>query len=81
MTRDEVAAKIRTITATFLNIDEAKVTEDAHFVRDLGTDSLSQVELIINFEEEFWGVSDEQAERCLTVRDAIELFFHAGGES
>ena len=46
---------------------------EASFVDDLGADSLDQVELIMAMEEEFdISISDEDAEKIATVRDAIE---------
>jgi len=42
-------------------------------VDDLGADSLDQVELIMAMEEDFGvSISDEEAEKITTVRDAIE---------
>jgi len=43
------------------------------FVDDLGADSLDLVELIMSMEEEFdTDISDEDAEKILTVKDAID---------
>ena len=56
-----------------LGVDEAKVTEEASFVDDLGADSLDTVELVMAFEEEFGcEIPDDAAEKILTVKDAIE---------
>lgn len=55
-----------------LGINEAEVTPDASFVEDLGADSLDVVELIMALEEEFdLKITDEEAERIATVRDAV----------
>jgi acyl carrier protein len=49
-----------------------KVTDEAAFVEDLGADSLDTVELVMRFEEEFEvEIPDEDAEKMLTVGDAI----------
>jgi acyl carrier protein len=57
-----------------LGVDEAKVTENAHFVEDLGADSLDTVELVMAFEEEFGcEIPDSAAEKILTVKDAINF--------
>ena len=53
--------------------DEAAITEEAHFVNDLGADSLDTVELIMEFEEEFGiEIPDEEAENITTISSAIK---------
>ena len=70
---DDVASKIKKIVADHLGIDEAKVTEEASFIDDLGADSIDTVELVMAFEEEFGSeISDSEAEKILTVGDAIK---------
>ena len=47
---------------------------------DLGADSLDQVELIMAMEEEFdVSISDEDAEKIGTVKDAIDYIKNALG--
>ena len=71
---DDVASKVKKIVADHLGVDEAKVTEEASFIDDLGADSLDTVELVMAFEEEFGSeISDSDAERILTVGDAIKF--------
>ena len=62
------------IVADHLGIDEVKVTEEASFIDDLGADSLDTVELVMAFEEEFGSeISDSDAEKILTVGDAVKF--------
>ena len=71
---DEVASKVKKIVSDHLGIDEAKVTEEAIFIDDLGADSLDTVELVMAFEEEFGSeISDSEAEKILTVGEAIKF--------
>ena len=49
------------------------MTPAAHFVNDLGADSLDTVELVMALEEEFdTEIPDEQAEKIQTVGQAID---------
>ena len=73
MTKD-IASKVKKMVADHLGVDELKVTEEANFVDDLGADSLDTVELVMAFEEEFGSeISDSEAEKIITVGDAIRF--------
>lgn len=49
-----------------------KVNKGAHFVNDLGLDSLDTVELVMAFEDEFAiEIPDADAEKILSCGDAI----------
>jgi acyl carrier protein len=67
-----IADKVKKIVVQNLGCSEDQVTEDAKFIEHLGADSLDQVELVMQLEEEF-GVTipDNAAEKLSTVGDAI----------
>jgi acyl carrier protein len=67
-----------------LGVEEADVVPTASFVDDLGADSLDLVELIMSLEEEFSApgqkveIPDEDAEKIVTVQDAIDYIHNHG---
>ena len=71
----EVSERVKKIIAEHLGIDDmSKITDDAKFIDDLGADSLDTVELVMAFEEEFGSeISDSDAEKILTVGDAVKF--------
>ncbi len=69
---ENIAERVKKIVVEHLGVDEAKVSESASFIDDLGADSLDTVELVMAFEEEFGvEIPDDAAEKILTVKDAI----------
>ncbi|WP_302885551.1 acyl carrier protein [Acinetobacter sp. Z1] len=67
-----IEMRVKQIIVEQLGVDEGEVVANASFVDDLGADSLDLVELIMAFEEEFgFEIPDDDAEKILTVRDAI----------
>lgn len=65
--------KIKKIIADKLSVDLDEVVDSASLTDDLGADSLDLVELIMSMEEEFdIEIPDDEAERMVTVKDAID---------
>jgi acyl carrier protein len=69
----DVTAKVKEIIMEKLGTSEDKITPEASFRNDLGADSLSTVELMMELEEVFGiDIEDEEAEKIETVKDAVE---------
>ena len=70
---EEVARTIHNILEDKLGIVSTQVTSDANFVKDLGVDSLDYAELVMEFEQKFKiKIPDQDAEKLLTVQDAVD---------
>ena len=66
-------SKVRDIIVEQLGVSPDAVKPEAKFTDDLGADSLDTVELIMALEEEFGvEIPDEEAEKILTVGNALE---------
>jgi len=69
----DVLDKIKEIIVDKLGVEDKKITNESHFIEDLGADSLDTVELIMQFEEDFnLEIPDEDAEKILTVNQAYD---------
>jgi len=79
-----VFERVRKIIAEQLGVDEANIAPKTSFVDDLNADSLDLVELIMSLEEEFgkggqgFEISDEDAEKIVTVQDAVSYITEHG---
>ena len=70
----DITDRVKKIVVEHLNVDEAKVSDDASFIDDLGADSLDTVELVMAFEEEFdIEIPDDAAETIQTFGDAVRF--------
>lgn len=78
--------RLKKIVVEQLGVDEKDVAPTASFVEDLGADSLDLVELIMSIEETFSDaahkveIPDEDAEKIVTVQDAVDYLKEQGVE-
>ena len=74
--------KLKKIIVDVLNVDENEITMDTTFIDDLGADSLDVFQIIMGPEEEFdIEIPNEQAEKIVTVGDAVEQIKAAMNEN
>ena len=70
---DDLFAKMKTLIAEKLEIDEESISLDSSFRKDLGADSLDTYELVYAIEEEMGiTIPDEKANEFETVKDAVD---------
>jgi len=69
----DIESRVKKIVAEQLGVAEADIKNESSFVDDLGADSLDTVELVMALEDEFeMEIPDEQAEKIITVQQAID---------
>lgn len=72
-TKEQIEERVKEIVSEQMNVSKDQVTREAAFTTDLGADSLDQVELVMELEEEFSvTIPDEAAEKITTVGQAID---------
>jgi NADH dehydrogenase (ubiquinone) 1 alpha/beta subcomplex 1 len=70
--RAETSERVINVLKKHEKVDPAKVSEDSHFVKDLGLDSLDSAEIICEIEQEFvMEIPNEEAFKLQSVRDVI----------
>ena len=78
--------RLKTIVVERLRVRDEEVIPSASLVDDFGADSLDLVELIMAVEKEFSGpsrkirITDEDAEKIVTIRDAVDYLKNSGVE-
>jgi acyl carrier protein len=73
MAEQSTEAQVRDIICEKLSVKPEQVSPETSFVNDIGADSLDLVELIMELEDKFdMQIPDEEAEKILTVGDAIK---------
>ena len=80
-----VEQRVKEIVVNQLNVNEEQVTPSAHFMNDLGADSLDTVELVMAFEEELKDeikgeIPESDAEKLQTVGQVIDYIKAKAGK-
>ncbi|XP_052071695.1 acyl carrier protein, mitochondrial-like isoform X2 [Mytilus californianus] len=73
MTFDAITQRVMLVLRLYDKINPEKLTEDSHFMNDMGLDSLDQVEIIMAMEDEFsFEIPDSDADRLMRPRDIVQ---------
>ena len=73
VSRDEIAKKVRQLIAEYSSVDVETVQETTEPHNDLGWDSLDDVEMVMELEEEFdINVPDDFGQEVKTVGDIVD---------
>ena len=74
--------QLKKIIAEVCDVVEDKITMDSTFKDDLDADSLDVFQIVTAIEDEFeLEISDEDAEKIVTVGDAVEQIQNATGNN
>lgn len=66
--------QLKKVIAEVLNLDPNELTMSTTFTDDLGADSLDVFQIVLGIEEAFdIEIAPEDAEKVVTVEDALEL--------
>ncbi|MEK7269821.1 MAG: acyl carrier protein [Planctomycetota bacterium] len=75
-----VEERVIDIVSEQLGVPKDQIKAETSFVNDLGADSLDQVELVMNFEDEFdVQIPDTDAEKIQTVGGAVDYIQKRSG--
>jgi len=78
---DETTERVRKVIAATLKVPLERVVPGAHFVRDLGMESIKSVELIAALEEEFnVEIDADSVGDIVTVEKSIAYMQKAAGK-
>lgn len=73
MNEQEILTKVAPIIADKLGIQTEQVVMDAHFINDLGADSLGLVDITMALEEEYGlEIPDEESSKLVTVGAMVQ---------
>jgi acyl carrier protein len=66
--------KVKRVIREQFGVREEEIVPTASLIDDLGADSLDLVELVMALEEEFeFEMTDEEAEKLVTVQDIVDF--------
>ncbi|KAM9393831.1 NADH:ubiquinone oxidoreductase subunit AB1b isoform 2-T2 [Pholidichthys leucotaenia] len=73
LTLEGVKERVMYVLKLYDKINPEKLQIDSHFMKDLGLDSLDQVEIIMAMEDEFgFEIPDGEAEKLMTPEEIVQ---------
>ncbi|KAG8433202.1 hypothetical protein GDO86_017476 [Hymenochirus boettgeri] len=73
LTLENIAERVLYVLKLYDKIDPEKLTVGSHFMKDLGLDSLDQVEIIMAMEDEFgFEIPDADGEKLMTPQEIVD---------
>uniref|UniRef100_A0A6J0UMI6 Acyl carrier protein n=1 Tax=Pogona vitticeps TaxID=103695 RepID=A0A6J0UMI6_9SAUR len=70
---DSIKERVLYVLKLYDKIDPEKLTVNSHFMKDLGLDSLDQVEIIMAMEDEFgFEIPDHEAEKLMCPQEIVD---------
>ncbi|KAJ2358662.1 mitochondrial acyl carrier protein [Coemansia sp. RSA 2618] len=73
LSRSDIQERIFQLLQDFDKVNQEKLSPSADFAKELGLDSLDQVEVVMAIEEEFSvEIPDDEADKISSVKEAID---------
>ncbi|NWT72475.1 ACPM protein, partial [Prunella himalayana] len=73
LTLADIKDRVLYVLKLYDKIDPEKLTAESHFMKDLGLDSLDQVEIIMAMEDEFgFEIPDGDAEKLMRPQEIVD---------
>ncbi len=77
-----IEERVKDVISLQLGIKKEEIKLESSFVKDLGADPLDENEVVVALEEEFGiDIDDEEAEKIITVGDAVNYIKKRIGNS
>ncbi|XP_074866741.1 acyl carrier protein, mitochondrial [Carettochelys insculpta] len=73
LTLENIKERVLYVLKLYDKVDPEKLSINAHFMKDLGLDSLDQVEIIMAMEDEFgFEIPDAEAEKLMCPQEIVD---------
>lgn len=74
MESNDLERDIKKLIAKIIEIDADKITQEAHFIEDLGADSMMALEIMAALEKKYMiTIPEDQLVKIATLKQVVEL--------